>query len=105
VSFDQKIKLFLQEHERVYLLVTSTGVYVRGLFLEGCRWDRDTHMLGESLPKVLFDSLPILWLKPGESSKFVPQAAYTCPVYKTSARRGTLSTTGSRFPCETCLVH
>jgi dynein heavy chain len=50
--------------------------------------------LGESQPKILFDALPIILLKPGEESKFEIRSSYTCPVYKTSARRGTLSTTG-----------
>ena len=35
-----------------------------------------------------------IWLQPGERSKFKEKATYACPVYKTSARRGTLSTTG-----------
>jgi dynein heavy chain len=51
-------------------------------------------VLGESMPKILFDSLPIILLKPGQTDKFVKQSSYTCPVYKTSARRGVLSTTG-----------
>eukprot|EP00064_Thunnus_orientalis_P010890 superscaffoldBa00001518_g10919 len=70
------------------------GAYVRGLFMEGARWDRENMVIGESLPKILFDSLPIIKLKPGEMAKFLHENIYVCPVYKTSARRGTLSTTG-----------
>lgn len=70
------------------------GAYVQGLFMEGARWDRENMVIGESFPKILFDSLPIIKLKPGEMSKFQHENLYVCPVYKTSARRGTLSTTG-----------
>ncbi|CAF2386635.1 unnamed protein product [Rotaria sp. Silwood2] len=70
------------------------GAYIKGLFLEGARWNKTTRVLDESLPKVLFDVLPIIWLRPGNMENFAVVNTYSCPVYKTSARRGVLSTTG-----------
>ena len=126
------------------------GVYVYGLYLEGCRWDKHagehggggaytlsrrmlflpqvapahrllfscsvscslpTTELAESKPKVLYSLAPTTWLKPVRMSQEIDlntravniaitsnldpfPGNYACPVYKTSDRRGMLSTTG-----------
>ncbi|KAL3852322.1 hypothetical protein ACJMK2_015979 [Sinanodonta woodiana] len=72
----------------------NNGAYVRGLYMEGARWCRKKKCIEESYLKILFDQMPVIWLKPGVKSEFEEKETYECPVYKTSARRGNLSTTG-----------
>eukprot|EP01052_Picozoa_sp_SAG31_P008244 SAG31_NODE_413_length_15971_cov_7.706842_2_plen_300_part_00 len=95
------------------------GAYIWGLFMEGARWDADGEfvrksdgelqkgVLRDSEPKVLYTSFPVIWLKPrckleeGDHSMANQDPGakpldgyYTCPVYKTTERKGILSTTG-----------
>lgn len=42
----------------------ADGCYVYGLFLDGCRWDDHEMVLAEPLPKILYYSMPYIWLVP-----------------------------------------
>eukprot|EP00599_Poterioochromonas_sp_BG-1_P008225 CAMPEP_0173135378 /NCGR_PEP_ID=MMETSP1105-20130129/1860_1 /TAXON_ID=2985 /ORGANISM="Ochromonas sp., Strain BG-1" /LENGTH=4194 /DNA_ID=CAMNT_0014047373 /DNA_START=78 /DNA_END=12662 /DNA_ORIENTATION=- len=85
------------------------GAFIRGLFMEGARWDVKTHVIAESNPRELFVAMPYIHLNPKLRTDVplvegVPEQytgytngtahVYMCPVYKTSFRQGVLSTTG-----------
>ena len=70
------------------------GVYTHGLFVEGARMDEETLQLAESKPKVLFSPMCIVKLLPTVVEEIPEYPHYLCPVYRTTARKGTLSTTG-----------
>ncbi|ORX87075.1 hypothetical protein BCR32DRAFT_215666 [Anaeromyces robustus] len=99
--------------ESTYVKPPEDGCYITGIFLEGARWDKEENALAESYPKVLYDPLPIIWLKPGLKTELTTLNMYECPIYKTSSRRGVLSTTGHstnfvvsmRFPTKVSEQH
>ncbi|XP_022823491.1 dynein heavy chain 1, axonemal-like [Spodoptera litura] len=69
------------------------GCCVRGLYLEGARWNASDMSLEESRPKELHIEMAILYMKPEQNHRLQPNL-YECPTYKTLLRAGTLSTTG-----------
>jgi dynein heavy chain len=75
------------------LVPPSEGCYVNGLFLQGARWSSEHCCLDSPLPKELFSSLPTLWIEP-VNNQAEEADIYKCPVYKTTTRAGSLSTTG-----------
>ncbi|KAL7697754.1 dynein heavy chain cytosolic putative [Lotmaria passim] len=68
------------------------GCYINGLYLEGAGWANGT--LAESKPKELFVAFPVIKLVPVLPETVAPRPVYACPCYKTTDRRGVLSTTG-----------
>lgn len=72
----------------------EAGCLVYGMYLEGCKWDYNRHMLAESDPKKLFVDLPLLHFVPVAERAEPETGIYHCPVYKVLSRTGTLSTTG-----------
>ncbi|KAI4833266.1 hypothetical protein KUCAC02_016176 [Chaenocephalus aceratus] len=57
------------------------------------RWDNDNMVIEDALPRVMNAMLPVVHFEPQQN--YVPEPdLYQAPLYKTSARAGTLSTTG-----------
>eukprot|EP00933_Yihiella_yeosuensis_P037116 TRINITY_DN30995_c0_g1_i1.p1 TRINITY_DN30995_c0_g1~~TRINITY_DN30995_c0_g1_i1.p1 ORF type:complete len:511 (-),score=103.87 TRINITY_DN30995_c0_g1_i1:80-1612(-) len=72
------------------------GCIVYGLFMDGARWDNENMVIADSFPKVLTSEVPYMHWSPIEKSKDTldKKTVYPSPVYKTSERKGVLSTTG-----------
>jgi dynein heavy chain len=69
------------------------GMYVYGMFMDGARWNRDEMIIDDQMPSVLYDSMPAVWFMPKVDFK-PDDNMYDAPLYKTSERKGVLSTTG-----------
>lgn len=69
------------------------GVLVHGLFMDGFRWDDDTAVVSNSRTGEMMSRLPMVHMEP-KMDFLPPETDYIAPLYKTSARAGTLSTTG-----------
>lgn len=64
------------------------------MYLAGARWDMLQMLLAESYLKVLWDIMPLIYIKPQEVAFIFIRDRYECPLYITSARFGILKTTG-----------
>lgn len=76
------------------LKAPADGCFIRGLYLEGCRWNSESHSLDDSRPKELYTEMPAIHLIPMENRLSADHGVYRCPVYKILCRWGVLSTTG-----------
>ena len=70
------------------------GCYVYGMFLEGARWNYETHLLDNSLNRELYTDVPLIHMVPVPNREPPKTGIYNAPLYKVLSRQGTLSTTG-----------
>lgn len=67
---------------------------VHGIFMDSSRWDDGNMVIEDALPRVMNAMLPVVHFEPQQN--YLPEPdLYHAPLYKTSARAGTLSTTGT----------
>ncbi len=65
------------------------GAYIKGLFLEGAKWNFEESYLAEPEPLQLFSDLPVIHFKPVEARKGVQKGVYRSPMYLYPVRTGT----------------
>jgi len=72
----------------------ESGVNIHGTFIEGAKWDFKRKQVDDMDHKVPISRFPIVWLEPVLEEELKRDRMYECPLYKTSQRRGELTTTG-----------
>eukprot|EP00217_Crustomastix_stigmatica_P013603 CAMPEP_0183798542 /NCGR_PEP_ID=MMETSP0803_2-20130417/19119_1 /TAXON_ID=195967 /ORGANISM="Crustomastix stigmata, Strain CCMP3273" /LENGTH=4519 /DNA_ID=CAMNT_0026043227 /DNA_START=42 /DNA_END=13598 /DNA_ORIENTATION=- len=64
------------------------GVYVYGLFLDGCAWSGKENRLVDSEPKKLFTPLPVLYVTGCLAKDKKKEGTYAAPAYRIKKRTG-----------------
>ena len=91
-------------HSSTQLPEPKDGALVHGMFMDSSRWDDDNMVIEDALPRVMNSMLPVVHFEPQLSYTPEPDL-YHAPLYKTSARAGTLSTTGTYWIQTETLTH
>ena len=97
ISIDRLSYSFVVREEAVGMVYEECpidGVLVSGLFMDGAQWDAKKHVVAEQKIGELYAAMPAIHFLPVVDHKPLPDR-YICPVYKTSVRKGQLSTTGA----------
>ena len=66
----------------------SEGVYVYGLYLDGCAWSGKENRLVDSEPKKLFHPLPVLYVTGVQGKDRKKNGIYEAPTYRVKKRTG-----------------
>ncbi|KAL4479549.1 hypothetical protein ABPG72_018535, partial [Tetrahymena utriculariae] len=92
----------VKESEKEFDQPPAEGVYIKGLYLQGCKWTKNG--LDDSDPKKIFSDFPILHVsainkkKANESERV--SNTYLCPVYKYPQRTDKYLIFKIGLPCE-----
>ncbi|KAF5308522.1 hypothetical protein FQR65_LT06187 [Abscondita terminalis] len=74
--------------EETIIEIPPSGVYIRGLFLEGAGWNKQKGTLIEPQPMQLVCPMPVIHFKPVEQLKKRTKGLYSCPAYYYPIRTG-----------------
>ena len=72
------------------------GVLVHGMFMDASRWDDEEMVIEDAFNREMNPMLPVVHFEPQQNYE-PDESLYHAPLYKTSARAGTLSTTGTLY--------
>ncbi|XP_055687854.1 dynein beta chain, ciliary [Lutzomyia longipalpis] len=64
----------------------NEGIYLRGLYLEGARWDVETGNIAEATLMKLTSELPVVYLRAVVSERQDKRGMYECPLYRNRSR-------------------
>ena len=76
----------LNQDESTINIHPKEGAYIKGLFLEGARWDVETGSLVDSNSMELNSRMPIIHFKPVEQKRRIAKGTYQCPLYNWPVR-------------------
>lgn len=66
----------------------SEGVFVYGLYLDGCAWNGKENRLVDSEPKKLYHPLPVLYVTGVQAKDKKKHGVYDAPTYRVKKRTG-----------------
>lgn len=95
IVFDFEFVGYYRDMDEEKMSKPTDGVYIRGLQIEGARWDSNKKCLADSLPQMPISSAPVILLKPCHRLQVSTYKHYECPVYRTASRSGPPSSFGS----------
>jgi len=84
----------LDEKEDEVTAQPESGAYVSGIFSDAWRWDSERGLMAESLPGVPYADLPVVHFLPEPYHK-TPSNFHRIPMYRTTQRKGNISSLGA----------